>query len=108
VTVESLDPFLRGFRPLKATFRLVTTLIALAFAWGLAYAALGVHVGLAVLPGLVAVGLLVGVFIVERVGRLCAFVPRGRGFRDFVLFVSEALTASEADLMRASARDQRA
>ena len=74
----------------KAIFQLATTLFALAVAWGLAYAALGVHVGLAVLPGLVVVGLLVRVFIVahdcahgsflrsrrwnERVGRLCAFV----------------------------------
>lgn len=74
----------------KAIFQLVTTMFALAIAWGLAYAALGIHVGLAVLPGLVAVGLLVRIFIVahdcahgsflrsrrwnERVGRLCAFV----------------------------------
>ena len=50
---------------LNAFFELVTTLFALAVAC-LSYAALRVHVGLAVLPGLVAVGLLVRVFIVAH------------------------------------------
>lgn len=46
-------------------FELVTTLFALAVAC-LSYAALRVHGGLAVLPGLVAVGLLVRVFMVAH------------------------------------------
>lgn len=68
----------------------MTTFSALILAWGAAYMALGVHPLLAILPGLVTVGLLVRVFIIahdcahgsflpsrrwnDRVGRVCAFV----------------------------------
>src|SRR6185436_3448527 len=64
--------------------------LGLILSWGLAYVALPAHPLLAIVPGLVAVGMLVRVFIIahdcahgsflpsrrwnDRVGRLCAFM----------------------------------
>jgi len=71
-------------------FQLVTAMLGLILSWGLAYVALPAHPLLAIVPGLVAVGMLVRVFIIahdcahgsflpsrrwnDRVGRLCAFM----------------------------------